>query len=132
MQVDHIGYAVKKMDKAIADFEKLGYVFYKIIDDEDRNLHMAFGENQGYCVELLAPMAGKESPVDEYLKKNGPIPYHICYRSSNFDEDIKKLEQERYKIVVPPQKACAFDGNRVVFMMKLSVGLIEIVEVTES
>lgn len=131
MQVDHIGYAVKKIDKAITDFEKLGYVFDKIIDDEDRNLYMAFGENQGYRVELLAPMAGKASAIDEYLKKNGPIPYHICYRSSNLDEDIAKLEKERYKIVVPPQKACAFNGSRVVFMMKLSIGLIEIVEVTE-
>ena len=128
MQIDHIGYAVKKLDKAISEFQKLGYTFEEIIDDEDRNLQIVFGENGGYRVELLAPMEGKSSPVDDYLKKNGPIPYHICYRSLNFDEDIAKLEKERYKIVVPPQKACAFGGNKVVFMMKLSIGLIEIVE----
>ena len=128
MQIDHIGYAVKKIDKAVCDFEKLGYSFEDIITDEDRNLYMAFGENEGYRIELLAPMEGKTSPIDEYLKKNGPIPYHICYRSGNLEEDIKMLEQERYRVVVPPQEACAFGGKKVVFMMKLSVGLIEIVE----
>lgn len=129
MQIDHVGYAVKKIDKAVSDFEKLGYSFDNIIVDEDRNLYMAFGENEGYRVELLAPIEGKLSPIDDYLKKNGPIPYHICYRSENLEEDIKRLEQERYKVIVPPQKACAFGGNRVVFMMKLSIGVIEIVEV---
>lgn len=132
MQIDHIGYAVKKLDKAMKDFESLGFCFEKVFDDEDRNLHIVFGENDGYRVELLAPMAGKNSPVDEYLKKNGPVPYHICYRSENLEKAIRKLEQERYKVVVPPQKACAFGGKRVVFMMKLSIGLIEIVEDAKS
>ena len=62
MQIDHIGYAVKKLDKAISEFQKLGYTFEEIIDDEDRNLQIVFGENGGYRVELLAPM--------ENLKKN--------------------------------------------------------------
>lgn len=129
MQVDHIGYAVKRLEKAMEDFQDLGYRFGQITEDTDRNLRIVFGENQGYRVELLSPMEGMESPVDDYLRKNGAIPYHICYRSSNFEEDVAKLQKEKYRIVVPPQKACAFGGNRVVFMMKLSIGLIEIVEV---
>lgn len=129
MKVDHIGYAVKKLDQARAVFESMGYVFEEVYEDTDRNIYIQFGENQGYRIELISKMDKKiESPLDGIMKKMGPTPYHICYRSSNLAKDIETLQAQGFKITVPPAKAIAFSGRKVVFMMNLCIGLIEIVE----
>ena len=127
MRVDHIGYAVKKIDKAIRAMETIGYTFEPVVEDQDRNIYIAFGEMDGYLVELVAPMS-EGSPVDSQLAKLGPTPYHICYRSSEIEADIERLQNNRFKVTVPLAPAIAFGGKRVVFLQSLSVGLMEIVE----
>ena len=42
--------------------------------------------------------------------------------------DIKRLERERYKVILPEAEAIAFGGRRVVFMMNREIGMLEIVE----
>ena len=127
MRVDHIGYAVKNVDKAKKAMEPLGYKFEPTIEDKARGIYIAFGELDGYRVELVAPI-GKGSPVDMHLSKIGPTPYHICYRSSCIEADIEKLQARRFKVAIPLTPAIAFDNKRVVFLYSLSAGLIEIVE----
>lgn len=127
MRIDHIGYAVKNIDKARKQMETLGYVFEETVNDPDRNIYIAFGEMAGYRVELVAPMSNG-SPVDAHLSKIGPTPYHICYKSDSIETDINNLQKNRFKVTIPLAPAVAFDGKRVVFLYSLSVGLIEIVE----
>lgn len=129
MKIDHIGYAVKKIDRAIDAFQKLGYKFDGIVDDIDRNVKLAFGIKDGYRIELVSPLDKKnESPVDPYLSNTVGTPYHICYESEAFEEDLENLKIQGYKVVIDPQPAVAFDGRRVVFMMNIGFGLMEIVE----
>lgn len=129
MKIDHIGYAVKRIDRAITSFEKLGFEFEPVIDDTDRNIRLAFGGKDGYRIELVCPLDKKaESPVDLYLSKVGPTPYHFCYLSDDFDADIAALQKEGFRVVIEPRAAVAFGGRRVVFMMNLGMGLMEIVE----
>lgn len=92
MRIDHIGYAVKNIDKAKKSMETLGYSFEPTVEDRVRNIFIAFGEFDGYRVELVAPMS-KGSPVDMYLSKIGPTPYHVCYRSSDIEADIAELQK---------------------------------------
>ena len=127
MKIDHIGYAVKNIDKAKMSMEILGYKFEPTVEDKDRNIFITFGELDGYRIELVAPM-GEGSPVDMYLSKIGPTPYHICYKSSDIEADIEKLKSSHFKVSIPLAPAVAFNNNRVVFLYSLSVGLIEIVE----
>lgn len=127
MRIDHIGYAVKNIDKARKSMEALGYVFEETIADYERNIFLCFGELAGYRIELVAPM-GEGSPVDMHLTKIGPTPYHICYRSSSIEEEIEKLKASRFKVSIPLTPAVAFGGKRIVFLYSLSAGLIEIVE----
>ena len=127
MKVDHIGYAVKDIDRTRKTMEALGYRFGETVEDADRNIYIAFGELDGYRVELVAPM-GEKSPVDMHLSKIGPTPYHICYRSDAIEADIERLKSSRFKVTVPLAPAIAFGNRRVVFLYSLSVGLIEIVE----
>lgn len=129
MKIDHIGYAVKRMDRAIGSFEKLGFCFGPITDDRNRNVKIAFGNKEGYRIELIAPLnKGLESPVDQYLSNVSGTPYHICYQSSCFDSEIEELKKQGFKVIIDPEPAVAFGGKRVVFMMSLGLGLMEIVE----
>lgn len=127
MKIDHIGYAVKDIDKAKAVFEKLGYSFEQTVTDTNRNIFISFGKMDGYRIELVAPISSG-SPVDSYLANIGATPYHICYVSENIEEDIKSLEKNRFKVLLPLTSAVAFDSKRVVFLYSLAVGMIEIVE----
>ena len=129
MKIDHIGYAVKRMDGAIDSFQKLGFSFEPEIDDIKRNIKIAFGGKDGYRIELVMSLdKTKESPVDSQIMKNGPTPYHICYSSEHFDLDIQELKEKGFRVVIPPSEAIACGGKRVVFMMNLGMGLLEIVE----
>ena len=129
MTIDHIGYAVKRIDRAITAFQKLGFEFEPVIDDKDRNVKLAFGNKDGYRIELVAPLDKKqESPVDHYLSNAVGTPYHICYESDNLNAEIEELKTQGYKVVIEPRPAVAFGGQRVVFMMNIGVGLMEIVE----
>ena len=129
MKIDHIGYAVKRIDRAITAFQKLGYEFEPVIDDTDRNVKLAFGSKDGYRIELVAPLDKKqESPVDQYLSNAVGTPYHICYESDSLDTEIVELKAQGYKVVIEPRPAVAFGGRRVVFMMNIGFGLMEIVE----
>lgn len=43
MKIDHIGYAVKDIEKSKPMFERPGYIFGDTILDESRNIVVAFG-----------------------------------------------------------------------------------------
>ena len=129
MNIDHVGYAVKRIDRALSEFEKLGFVFEPVIDDINRNVKLVFGEKDGYRIELVCPLDKKQtSPVDQYLSNVVGTPYHICYQSDNLDADLETLEDQSYKVVIEPRPAVAFGGRRVVFVMNIGLGLMEIVE----
>ncbi len=129
MRIDHIGYAVRRMDRALDAFKKLGFAFEPVIDDKDRNVSISFGEKDSYRIELIAPLdKSMKSPVDQYLTGAMGIPYHICYESSDLDGDTERLKQNGFKLILEPKPAVAFGGRRVVFLMSLGFGLMEIVE----
>lgn len=129
MKIDHIGYAVKIIGRALDSFQKLGYEFEPVIDDTDRNVKLAFGFKDGYRIELVSPLDKKlESPVDQYLGNIVGTPYHICYESEQFEDDIEELKGQGFKVIIEPRPAVAFDGKRVVFLMSIGFGLMEIVE----
>lgn len=132
--IDHIGYAVKNVNKSISEFEKFGFVFEDIIDDIDRNIHICFGSNGSYRIELVSPMdKEKPSPVDTYLLKVGPIAYHFCYQSDNLEGDILELEKQGFRVIIEPAFAIAFSGGggykKVAFLKGKHFGIFEIVEI---
>lgn len=130
MQINHIGYAVKSISKAIENLAYLGFEFGDVIEDTDRNILIAFGKHSGYVIELVSPISNdKESPIDGVIKKNGSTVYHICYESDNIKEDVKMLEKKQFKIIKPLEPAIAFSGRQVVFLYNPIIGIIEIVEV---
>lgn len=129
MEIDHIGYAVKRIERSVAAFEALGFTFAPVVEDRDRNIRLAFGSNGGCTVELVSPLDKTlPSPVDAYLSKIGSTPYHLCYRTGDLTAELERLQQQGYRVVIPPAPAVAFGGRQVVFLTGLQTGLLELLE----
>jgi methylmalonyl-CoA/ethylmalonyl-CoA epimerase len=139
MKIDHIGYAVTEMEEAAAAFLDLGYEILGegYIEDRSRRVRLCFlGDPSGAKVELVAPLGGdengnanggKNSPVSDWLRKNGPSPYHIAYASGDVPADAANLRKKGFLLVERPSPALAFGGRLVAFLYGKSVGLIELV-----
>ena len=80
MKIDHIGYAVKNMDKARKTMELIGYVFEPMIKDLDRNILISFGEMDGYKIELVAPYGGGVADRQRHIKEWGNSISYLLYK----------------------------------------------------
>ena len=129
LKIDHIGYAVNDIEKAVKKFLFLGYRIYgKTIDDVERKVKIQFlTDPAGTRVELVAPLDDK-SPIDGWIKKNGNSPYHICYESENIENDTEALKANGFIMVQKISPAPAMGGRMVVFLYSTETGLLELVE----
>lgn len=128
LNVHHVGYLVKKMDKALSQFCALG--FCRISDpvyDAIRDVDIVFMEKDGYVVELVSPKS-KDSVVANLIKTYKNAPYHICYESDAFTEDLQMLESSGFTRIDEPTPAPAIENRKVCFLLGTGVGMIEILE----
>lgn len=128
MKIHHIGYLVKKMEKAADAFEALGYIRCGgVAHDQIRGVDILFLEKDGYSVELVSPFT-PDSVVAGLIKTCKNAPYHICYEAENFTEEIAWLECNGYLRMDEPTAAPAIAGRRVTFFMNPALGMIELLE----
>lgn len=131
MKLHHYGYAVKSIEKALTEFEKLGYIAQsEIIIDPIQGVKLLFLNNgSDHLIELVSPIDKEiESPITKILQKNGATLYHICYEVENMEESVNNLKSNRYVVVLNPTPAVAFDNRRICFLYNPNLGLIEILE----
>lgn len=128
MRIHHIGYLVRKLDRAAARFKQLGFsVVQEAVYDEYRKIDILFMGKDGYIIELIAATS-QEAVVSGLYKKFRNAPYHLCYGTSSFDEELKQLCENGYVQIDQPHPAPAFFGRRVVFLLCSDIGMIELVE----
>ena len=126
MKVHHVGYLVKKLDKAAEEFEKLGFVRQgDLTNDTYLKVDILFLEKDGYVVELVSPNA-PDSVVSGLIKTYKNAPYHICYESADFQADLEQLTQNGYVQIDQPAPAPAIGNRNVVFLMNSRLGMIEL------
>lgn len=131
MEIHHIGYLVKKINKAIIAFEEMGYKQERdVVFDEYRRIDICFMVKNGYRVELVSPKS-KESVVYGLLKRYGNSPYHICYICDDMDASLRELQNKGYVQYDKAHEAAAFSNRKVCFLMHPYMGLIEILEEKE-
>lgn len=138
MKIHHIGYAVEDMESAIETFQKLGYKVKNTTLDDKRKVNITFvemdivGGGSG-LVELIAS-SNLGSPVDKFLQKNGPSPYHICYEVDSIEETSKLLRQDGWITIEKVNIAPAIEvGGQawVAFLYNKNAGIIELLEVVD-
>ena len=128
MTVHHIGYLVKNIEKAVDQFKKLGYDAYSGKSfDEFRKIAIVFLKKNSMVIELVSPISN-ESVIYGLLKHYKNSPYHICYESESFEEDLENLKQSGFTAIAEPAAAPAIENRKVVFLMSPVIGLIELLE----
>ncbi len=128
MKINHIGYLTSDLQKAVQEFQKIGYQqISEITHDELRLTDICFMQMDGYTIELVAPY-DKNSVVAGLLKRYKNTPYHICYESVQFHKDLEDLEANGYTRMGDPAPAPAFDGRNVCFLMNIKAGMIEVLD----
>lgn len=127
LKIHHIGYLVKKIEKAKKTFESLGYlVEQNIVYDEIRKVDICFLIKDGYRVELVSPVSA-DSVVSGLLKKYKNMPYHICYESDDPERAYDKLTASGFAAIDTPTPAPALGGHNVVFLTSPLIGMIELI-----
>lgn len=143
MNMHHIAYCVKSIEKARKKYEDLGFQVSKRVGnqnvqlDYERNIKILFLENGiDSCmielVEVLNPE--KPSPVDFILKGGAgnysdSIPYHICYEVDDIDAAIMELRKKHFVLINPKAPTTEVLYHKcVAFLFNRASGIIELIE----
>lgn len=127
LKIHHIGYLVKKMEKAKHTFEILGYrTEQDIVYDAIRKVNICFMIKDGYRIELVSPTS-EDSVAAGLLKKYKNSPYHICYETDDYESAYEELTSNGFIAIDLPTHAPALDGREVVFLTSASLGMIELI-----
>ncbi len=129
MKVHHIGYLVKRSEKAEKVFSSLGYTEKQaVLYDPIRDVDISFWEKDGYTVELVSPKSEK-SVVANLIRTYKNAPYHICYETVDMERDAKMLEDIGFLKIDEPTPAPAIlggGGGTVLFLYSAQIGLVEL------
>ena len=78
--VDHIGFAVRNIDDAVAFYsEKFGVAEWDRIEVPERHTSVAVAWIGGQMLELIAP-SSEQAAFAKYLAEKGPGMHHMAYR----------------------------------------------------
>lgn len=127
LKVHHIGYLVKKIEKAKKAFESLGYLTEQdIIYDDIRKVDICFLIKDGCRIELVSPVS-EDSVVTGLMKKYKNSPYHICYETDDYEAAYASLTANGFIAIDTLTPAPALGGRSVVFLTNAVMGMIELI-----
>src|SRR5512132_3967849 len=107
-RLDHIGIAVKSLDAAKI-YEALGLTVDHVEVVETQEVKTAFISAGDSNLELLEPTS-PDSAVAKFIEKRGEGIHHICIRVGDIEQELKKLQQQGFRLVneapVPGAHGC--------------------------
>ena len=113
--IDHIGIAVKDIEKSNLLFEKLlNTPCYKIEEVKDQGVKTSFFKTEDQKIELIASL-GEQSPIESFLEKKGEGLHHIAFEVANINSEIERLKSEGFVPIDETPKKGA-DNKMVVFL----------------
>lgn len=115
LQIEHIGIAVKNLEKSNELFRKLlGKPHYKVETVESEGVNTSFfmmGNNKVELLEATKP----ESPIAKFIEKKGEGMHHIAFAVKDIHTEMKRLEQEGFVLINKEPKPGA-DNKLVCFL----------------
>ena len=113
--IDHIGIAVKDIEKSVLLFEKLlNTACYKIDEIKVQGVKTSFFKIGDQKIELIASQ-GDQSPIESFLEKKGEGLHHIAFEVADIKSEVERLKSEGFfPIDEMPKKGA--DNKMVVFL----------------
>jgi methylmalonyl-CoA/ethylmalonyl-CoA epimerase len=96
--IDHIGIAVRSIEKSFLLYSRLGLPLRGIEHIEEQKTRVAVlpaGESR---LELLEA-AGDESPIARFIAKRGEGLHHICFRVDDISAELTKLKAAGVRLI---------------------------------
>ncbi len=97
--IEHIGIAVKDLNKAIRYYEKvLGVRCYAIEEVKDQKVKTAFFKVGQTKIELLES-TDPESPVGKFIEKKGEGIHHLAFAVKNITQALEEAESKGVRLI---------------------------------
>lgn len=128
-KIDHIGIAVRDLNKAIELYESLlGLKVTNTEVVEEQKVKVAFlptGDSEVELLESISP----DGPIAKYIEKNGEGIQHIAFRVDNLEERLAELKSRSVRLIDEKPRRGA-GGARIAFLHPQSTfgTLIELCE----
>ena len=114
-KIEHIGIAVKDLEKSNELFKKLfGSAHYKIEAVESEGVSTSFfllGETK---IELLQA-TNESSAISKFIEKKGEGIHHIAYAVDRIEDEMERLKSEGFEFIHQQPKDGA-DNKRICFL----------------
>ena len=118
MIIDHICFAVKDLDAAIVqwtgafEYEQLT----EIVTNTRQQVKVVFlTKEESVMIKLIEPLEENES-VMNFVKRGGGF-HHLCFKCTDLDQQIGKLNDKGLITLVAPQPGEAFENEKIAFML---------------
>jgi len=114
-KIEHIGIAVKNLEKSNELFRKLlGKAHYKIEEVATEGVNTSFFKVGDNKVELLEATR-EDSPIAKFIDKRGEGVHHIAFAVDDIEAEMKRLEAEGFRLLNDTPKRGA-DNKLVCFI----------------
>ncbi|MDP2160452.1 MAG: methylmalonyl-CoA epimerase [Flavobacterium sp.] len=114
-KIEHIGIAVKDLEKSNLLFEKLfGQPPYKEEEVVSEGVKTSFFHNGPNKIELLEA-TNADSPIAKFIEKKGEGIHHIAFDVEDIVAEIERLKNEGFVVLNEEPKKGA-DNKLVVFL----------------
>lgn len=113
-ELDHIGIAVKDLEKAIETYTKLLGVNVDHREKlPERKLEVAFLKIGNVMLELICPTS-EESVVHKFLESKGDGLHHLCFKTDDVERTAEELKSQSFRLAQSPAKGA--HGRIVAFL----------------
>ena len=114
-KIEHIGIAVKNLEKANTLYESLlGLSNYKTEQVESEGVRTSFFKVGDSKIELLEA-TNNQSPIAKFIAKRGEGIHHIAFKVDDIKAEINRLEKEGFTVINKEPKPGA-DNKLVAFL----------------
>jgi methylmalonyl-CoA/ethylmalonyl-CoA epimerase len=132
MKIDHICFAVKNLEEAVAYWEQVfGYrQMTRIIENSRQQVRVTFlNKEESIIIKLIEPKESNNSLLN-FVNRGGGF-HHICFKCGNIDEKIPELTDKGLLTLVRPQPGEAFNNHNIAFLLARNGLNIELIDTDE-
>jgi methylmalonyl-CoA/ethylmalonyl-CoA epimerase len=131
--IHHVGYIVRTIEPAAADFQRVGYRLVRpSIDDPAYDAEIVFLRREGAApgeplIELIRPRS-EQSAVYAHTKESKLQIHHVCFAVDDLKAAVEDARRGKVYQLGAQRPAPAFDGAPICFLFSRPIGFFELVD----